>query len=313
MPVEEAVMVSITRVVCPVDFSDSSRHALAHAAAVAAWYEARLTVIHVFAPVPVVDVAASLQPYGMSPIALKEVDREDLLAILRRFVTPLTGQVPVDVLLLEAPDSRSEILAQAEALGADVLVMGAHGRSGVERLLLGSVTEKVLRKARCPVMVVPRHASDPATPQSAPFRRIVCAIDFSAGSERALAYALDFAQEADAQLTLLHAIEMPPELKEIPIDGDVNVDAVRAAAEAECLRRLRALVPADARTYCTVHTTVVAGRAHREILKLASAEQADLIVMGVQGRAALDLMLFGSNTQAVIRGASCPVLTVPQG
>ncbi len=306
-------MVSIRRVLCPVDLSDSSRHALAHAAAVAAWYDARLIVIHVFAAVPVVDVAASLQPYGMSPIALREVDRDDLLAVLRRFVTPVTGPLPVDVLLLEALDSRAEILAQAEALGADVLVMGAHGRSGVERLILGSVTEKVLRKARCPVLVVPRHASDPVTLHAAPFKRIVCAIDFSPGSVRALAYALDFAQEADAELTLVHAIEVPPELREIPVNGEVNVDAVRAAAEADCLRRLRDLVPASSRTYCTIHTMVVEGRAHRQILQLASEGQADLIVMGVQGRAALDLMLFGSNTQAVIRGASCPVLTVPQG
>jgi nucleotide-binding universal stress UspA family protein len=304
-------MISIDHILCPVDFSDSSRHALAHAAAVVAWYEARLTILHV-APMAGADAAATLQPYGLSPIAFREIDRDELLESLREFVTSAIGEVPFDLLLADAPDSRSEILAQAGALGPDVLVMGAHGRSGVERLLLGSVTEKVVRKARCPVLVVPRHAADPAQSRSAPFGRIVCAIDFSKGSERALAYALDFAEEADAQLTLLHAIEMPPELREIPTSGDVNVGPIRAAAEAECLRRLRALVPPGACDYCTIHTTVVEGRAYRHILDVAAGERADLIVMGVHGRGALDLMLFGSNTQAVIRGASCPVLTVAQ-
>ena len=304
-------MVSIKHILCPVDFSDSSRHALAHAVALAAWYEARLTVIHVFVQMPVVDVAAPLQPFGMTPVALTSMDRDHLLSVLRRFATPLSGSVPLDVVLLEAPDARSEIVAHAGVAGADMLVMGAHGRSGVERLLLGSVTEKVLRRARCPVLVVPRHAPDPAGVHGAPFRRILCPIDFSPASSRALAYALDFAEEADAHLTLLHAIEMPPELGEIPVHGEVNVDAVRAAAEAESLRRLRALVPAEARDYCTIHTAVVEGRAHRHILETASDQAADVIVMGVQGRGALDLLFFGSTTQAVVRGAGCPVLTVP--
>lgn len=306
-------MIAIRNILCPVDFSDASRHALAHASAIAAWYEARLIVMHVSAPVPVFDVASSLDMHLAPPVTLKALGRDDLLAVLRRFVTPVVGEAPVDMLLLEASDPRSEILAQAAALEADLLVMGAHGRSGFERLLVGSVTEKVLRKAGCPVLVVPHRAADPVPSESAPFRRIVCAIDFSSGSERALAYALDLAEEADAQLTLLHAIELPPELREIPVHGDVNVDAVRAAAEAECLRRLRALVPAEAHTYCTVHTTVIEGRAHRQIMKLAADEQADLIVMGIEGRGAVDLMVFGSNTQAVIRDAGCPVLAIPRG
>jgi nucleotide-binding universal stress UspA family protein len=304
-------MIPMTRILCPVDFSDSARHALTHAWAIAAWYGARLVVVHVFAPVPAADVAASLQPFGMPPpAALTEADRGQLLERLTRFVDPVARRMPAEVMLLEAPDARAEIVSQARTLAADLLVMGAHGRSGVERLVLGSVTEKVLRKAPCPVLVVPRHAADPAPSNGAPFRRILCPIDFSPASHRALAYALDFAQEADARLTLLHALEVPPELREVAISGDVNVDAIRAAAEADSLRRLRAIVPAAAREYCTIHTAVVEGRAHRHILQVAADEQSDVIVMGVQGRGALDLMLFGSNTQAVIRGAGCPVLTV---
>jgi len=304
-------MIALDHILCPVDLSESSKLALAHAAAVASWYESQLTVLHVFSNVPVFDVAPALGATTMPPVALRDIDREQLLDVVRQFAAPVTGDASVDVRLAEATDPRREILEQAKLLQANLIVMGTHGRSGFDHLLLGSVTEKVIRKAACPVMVVPRHASEAARSPAAPFKRIVCPVDFSASSIRALSYALDFAQEADARISVLHVIEMPPELGEFPFAKDVNINGIRAAAEAEQLQRLRALVPAGARDYCTVATQVAEGRAHKEILRVASEERADLIVMGIQGRGAVDLMLFGSNTHAVIRGAACPVLTVP--
>lgn len=304
-------MISIRRILCPVDLSESSRLATAHAAALAAWYESELTVLHVFSNVPVFDMAPALGSTVLPPVSLKEIDRSAMLHALQAFVAPVSGHAKVDVQLLEAPDPRREILAQAKALQADLVVMGTHGRSGFDHLLLGSVTEQIIRKAPCPVLVVPRHAAPAATSAAAPFKRIVCAVDFSAASIRALAYALDLAREADARISLVHVIEMPPELGEFPFAADFNVNGVRAAAEAEYLQRLRALIPQDARAYCTVATQVSEGRAHREILRVAAEEKAEVIVMGVQGRGAVDLMLFGSNAHAVIRGANCPVLIVP--
>jgi nucleotide-binding universal stress UspA family protein len=304
-------MIAIDRILCPVDFSECSSHAMGHAAAVAAWYQAPLTVLHVFSNIPVFDVAPALGVTTMPPVALREIDRSAMLDALRTFVAPVTSLARVDAQLLEAPDPRREILAQAASLGASLLVMGTHGRSGFDHLLLGSVTEKIIRKAPCPVLVVPRHAAEPATPDHPPFKRILCAVDFSETSVHALAYALDLAQEADARISLLHVIEIPPELGEFPLAKDVNINGIRAASEAEYLQRLRALIPPEARTYCSVATQVSEGRAHREILKAAAGENADLIVMGVQGRGAVDLLLFGSNTHAVIRAAACPVLAVP--
>ena len=305
-------MISFERILCPVDFSDSSKLALAHAAAVADWYESRLTVMHVFSNIPVFDVAPALGATTLPPVVIKDIDRDAVLQALRTFAAPVSGRVTTDVQLLESPDPRREILNQAASLPADLLVMGTHGRSGFDHLLLGSVTERVIRKAPCPVLIVPRHAA-PAAPASAPpFKHIVCGVDFSPSSIRALSYALGLAQEADARISLLHVIEMPPELGEFPFSKDVNINGIRAAAEAEYLQRLRALIPAEAREYCTVATQVSEGRANRELLRLAAEEKADLIVVGVQGRGAIDLLLFGSNTHAVIRGAACPVLTVPQ-
>lgn len=298
-------MVTLQHVVCPVDFSDSSRRALDYAAALATWYEARLTVLHVYVNLPVVD---AVPRFGGRAVSLHDNDPEVLKDTLRTFVAGVHCDAPITQQVAEGSSAERGLQEQIEALHPDLLVMGTHGRSGLERLLLGSVTERVIRTAPCPVLVVPPHAEGPG--RVGPFQRIVCAIDFSKASAQAVRYALDLAQEADAEIVLLHVIEMPPELHDAGVAAGIDVAQIRAAAEAECLARLRGLVPDEARTYCTVATEVVEGRAHREIVRVAMARHADLVVMGVQGRSAVDRLIFGSNTHAVLKSAPCPVLTV---
>jgi nucleotide-binding universal stress UspA family protein len=296
-------MVHISRILCPIDFSEFSRHALDHAAAVARWYEARLTVLYVFSAFSAMDM----------PLAtMDEKERQRIIAELRSFTDHVSSDVPLELRVEEADDIHREIIAQAQALHADLLVIGSHGRSGFEKLLLGSVTEKVIRKTPCPTMVVPRLAPDTPVNRPVHFRRILCSVDFSDGSLRALEYAVTLAEESDAQLTMLHVIEVPPELKENPLGEGFDVDRVRAEAEARSLQHLRELIPQDARMYSTVGTEVREGAAYWEILKVAAERTVDLIVMGVQGRGALDLLLFGSNTARVSRTARCPVLIVPR-
>jgi nucleotide-binding universal stress UspA family protein len=294
-------MIRIAHVLCPVDFSDISQHALEHAAAIARWYEARLTLLYVFSNFPVMDVP---------PLVLKAPERERLLAGLRGMAAAVPREVPVDCRIEEAPYVHEEILAQLDATHADLLVLGTHGRSGFQRLFLGSVTEKVIRKTTCPTMVVPPRA--PHVPAGAPvqFRRILCPVDFSESALDALAYAINMAEEADAQLTLLHVVEFSPPLTEVPLLPAPDLTRVREAAAAEARRKMHALIPESARTYCTVETAVVEGRAYREIHRHAIEHQCDLIVMGVHGRGALDLLVFGSTTHHVIRASACPVLIV---
>lgn len=306
-------MIEIRRVLCPIDFSDHSRHALDCALAIARWYGSRVTLLHVYTRWPPEDVTPPSRLEGAlySPSPDVEIDREALRRQMRDLVPEPAGEgVEVDVSLREAENVHREILAQAAATTADLIVIGSHGRTGFERLLLGSITEKILRKATCPVMVVPPRAADldPAVPVQ--FKRILCPIDFSPGSEVALPYALSLAEEADARLTLVHAIEIPPELYPSRDARHEHVAEIRAAAEAERLRALRALVPDGLDDYCTVETVVAEGRASREILRLAAERRSDLIVMGVQGRGAVDLLMFGSNTHEVIRAAPCPILTI---
>jgi nucleotide-binding universal stress UspA family protein len=294
-------MIRIANILCPVDFSEISQHALDHAAAIARWYEARLTVLYVFANLPTMD---------LPPLALEDADRERLMSDLRQMAAAVPRDVPVDFSIQEAPYVHEEILAQLGATRADLLVIATHGRSGFQRLFLGSVTEKVIRKATCPTLVVPPRAPDVPAGSPIQFRRILCAVDFSESSLEALAYAINTAEEADAQLTVLHVVEFPPMLMTEPVMPPLDLSGLRQSAAADARQKLQELIPEQARTYCTVETAVVEGRAYREILRYAAEQRSSLIVMGVQGRGAFDLLVFGSTTHHVIRASACPVLIV---
>ena len=294
-------MIRIAHVLCPVDFSEISQHALDHAAAIARWYEARLTLLYVFANLPTMD---------LPPLVLEDADRERLLSDLRRMSAAVPRDVPVEFSIQEAGFVHEEIVAQLGATHADLLVLGTHGRSGFQRLFLGSVTEKVIRKTTCPTLVVPPRAPDVPAGSPIQFRRILCAVDFSESSLDALAHAINMAEEANAQLTVLHVVEFPPILNVEPTMPAVDLSRLREAAASDGRRKLEELIPEEARTYCTVDTAVVEGRAYREILRQATERQSDLIVMGVHGRGALDLLVFGSTTHHVIRTSACSVLIV---
>jgi nucleotide-binding universal stress UspA family protein len=207
-----------------------------------------------------------------------------------------------------------EILARADAMPADLLVLGTHGRSGFERLALGSVTEKVLRKTTRPVLTVPRGLGDVIPAPPILFTRIVCAVDFSECSMHALNYAMSLAQQADAHLTVLHVLElpldMPHEAHETIAAGPRDLREYIALAEEDRRARLKDAIPDSVRAYCVVDTVLATGKPYREILRVAAETKSDLIVIGIHGRGVADLLFFGSTTQHVVRQASCPVLTL---
>jgi nucleotide-binding universal stress UspA family protein len=297
-------MISITRILCPVDFSGHSRLALDYATALARWYEAEVVAFHAYA---VATVPATIGAFPAATSVGLPLTREEILRDLDVFVRPVhAAQVPARTIVTTGSAAHS-ILELAEKLPASLIVMGTHGASGFERLMLGSVTEKVLRKASCPVLVVPRHADAPSG-KPIVFRRILCAVDFSPCSRKAVSYALSLAEEAGGALTFLHVVEG---FDDEPVTTvHFNVPEYRQHLERAAAERLAELVPSETRTWCECRTVVRGGKAYREILQSAKAMEADLIVVGVRGRNAVDLALFGSTTNHVVRGAECPVLTV---
>jgi nucleotide-binding universal stress UspA family protein len=301
-------MVEFKRILCPVDLSELSVRTLAYAGAVAKWYDAHLTALHVVPAFVPVDIQTGVPVEPVSMVYLYPVARDEVLDQLSQTVAAAGLTVDTVTLTTEAGDASSTVVDQALAMRADLLVMGTHGRSGFDRFFLGSVTEKVLRKAPCPVMTVPPHA--PAAPSAEiALRTILCPIDFSSAALEAFGFALDLARRSDASVILLSAIEFLAE-EEPHESAHFNVPEFRAYLLEDARQRLESLVSGEPRLNRGVRTVVVAGRAHHEILRIAADESADLIVMGAQGRGGVALALFGSTTQQVVRGASCAVLTV---
>lgn len=214
----------------------------------------------------------------------------------------------VETVLVEG-DPIEEILKAGAEGPADLIVLGTHGRGGFQRLVLGSIAEKVLRRAACPVLTVPPRAVVTPADTAPALRHILCPVEFSEASLRALEFAYSLAKESNARITLLHAVEALAGVEPLEHAGAVMTEWLRFQEE-NARKRLAGLVPAGARDWCNPEILVATGRAYAEILRAAGRSASDLIVMGVQGRGALDLMLFGSTTQHVVRQAACPVLTV---
>ena len=166
-----------------------------------------------------------------------------------------------------------EVIHAAEGLPADLLVIGTHGRSGFDRLLLGSTTEKLLRKAPCPVLTVPARAPN-AAPVGALCTRVLCAVDFSPVSLRALALAESLANEAAGQLCVLHVLE-PASIFE-PVVASGREASVGADARRDAQQRLEALISSDTRAFTDVSHAVAAGKPYREILRTAAEQASDL-------------------------------------
>ena len=303
-------MLQFRNVLCPIDFSAISAGALTYAVTLARWYDAHLEVLH---------VAPALDEPGVPPDAgggeQASPARDRVIAAVQR-VAGAAGAPDLRFTALALTGRADEMIAsRARALPADLLVMGTHGRSGFNRLLLGSVTEKVLRQVTCPVLTVPPAAPDRPAPPT--FKVIVCALDSSPSAVKALHYALDLGRQAGGRVIVVHALEYtdPEEMPEpSPFDPchEVMADSRRRRQSwiDRARQRLQAQLAEEPTTWCEIEPIVAIDRAYKAILRHAGDAKADLIVMGAQGAGGLELMVYGSNTQHVLRAAACPVLTV---
>ena len=183
----------------------------------------------------------------------------------------------------------------------EVIVIGTHGRRGFDRLVLGSTTDRVMRKATCPVLVVsnPSHKALGTGPEGRHrLSRILYCTDCSNNSERALGYAISLAAEYSAELTLLHVADNAPNL------------ARAEAIIAERTQELDKLVSETERKNLNVRSAVRFGKAYEEIVRHATEAQQSLIIMTARGGDAVDRAVFGSTSYRVIQLGPCPVLAI---
>jgi len=292
-------MPKIERILCPIDFSEFSERAYDYAQSLAWHYKATLFLQHV------IDSLTPYYPYFAYPDPYHELCRKlraDAEQQLQEFAKKHSWRGIQPRCNVEDGVATDVILRLAEAEAVNLIVMGTHGLGGLDHLALGSVTEKVLRNARCPVLAVrnPAHAFAPpgADPDLVQLHRILYCTDFSDPSEQAFDHAVSLAAEYHAELTMLHVFEAPPG----PADIESEI--------AKVLERLKERISPEARKSGMTKAAVRIGKAYQQIIELALESQTDLIVMGVRGRHALDLVVFGSTTYRVLQLGPCPVLVV---
>ncbi len=295
-------MVEIKLILCPIDFSEFSIRAYHRALSLAVHYRAKVVVQHVVElwRYPYADFAATAGDYA----EFRRVLGEGGLERLQEFVKKNPHYDIQPELVVQEGIAPDLILSFAETQKTDVIVMGTHGRRGFDRLVLGSVTDRVMRKAPCPVLAVTNHPNDAMAEGKAWGRvhhlsRILYCTDFSENSKPALNYAISAAEEYDAELTLLHVLE------EVPSPAKTE-EAIATATE-----QLRKLIPREGRRTLKIRTEVRIGKPYLQIIQLALEEQLDMVTMGVSGRGALDRAVFGSTTYRVLQLGPCPVLAVP--
>ena len=295
------------RILCPVDFSEFSRHALDEAIAIAHLYDGCVTALHVF------PIAIPADPFGgladFQPFRLTDRHRAYILRQLSTFATA-EGAEPsrITVALREGTDIDAEILEAADRMRPDLIVMGTHGRSGFQHVMLGSVAEKVLHKAPYPVLTVPRKAPDAVPAGPVPFARVLCGIDFSDCSLAALRDAISLVSESGAHLDVLSVVQLIP-MYETVSGVPLYYPGLLGDLKADVWKRLNSVV-AEAAPEMPVERLVTVGSPHREIVRVAIERQAELVVLGAYSHGPIDRVFFGSTTNHVVRQARCPVLTV---
>jgi len=301
-------MIPVRRILCPTDFSDFSKRALEEATLLARRFGGVLHVQHI-ANGRSADSATrphhpSAIPATAAPSPLAE---EALREELRRFVEPAERAGVALEIELTWGHPVSAILERARSLCPDLLVIGTHGRSGFEHSVLGSVAEKVVRKAPCPVLTLRADSPVSARPS-----HILCPVDESDSTRRTLRWALTMGNHANACVEVVHVFEVLPELPAVALFWASDQLQVM---KRHSRRRLQAMLTEIRKAEgvspkAGLGVTVLSGKAHREIVAAAQARRSDLIVIGVHGRGVADRVLFGSTAHHVVREATCPVLSV---
>jgi nucleotide-binding universal stress UspA family protein len=301
---EPAMRQPMQRIICATDFSPASQSALSYAMALARELGAQLMVCHV------VDLPA-YAAYGEALVGHVEARLAETTLVQQRLAEFVGSGAPPWEPLTADGNPAEEIARLADSQRADLLITGSRGMGGLKRLLLGSVTARLMQIAHVPLLVVRRRdAPAPEGGGSVRLRRILVGCDFSVDAERALALGLDLAQEFQAELHLVHVIE-PSFYLELSKTASELAGELYGEVRLRLEAKLSQMVPEEARLWCTPQTALLSGRADEELCRYAAEREIDLMVLGTRGLGLVEKLLIGSTTDRVARRALCPVLSVP--
>jgi nucleotide-binding universal stress UspA family protein len=283
---------NLNAVIFATDFSVCSENAGLYAALMAELFSAKLLVTHAFT------LSQAAMEVELDPSMLSQ-QRKNLQLLLTEEASSLASDSieAIPILLDGNPD---EVLPRlADKYQPSLLVLGTHGGGWVERKLIGSVAEKVLRSTRWPALTIGPQVRA-ATSGTWPFHHILYATDLTAAAARAAVFAVLFAQAFGAEIDVLNviaggAVDHPDRLGEIRRRFYSALDAV---------------VPEQAKEFCNARTFVEVGNAHEQILNHIKERSIDLLILGIKKTSHLGMETRTSGAFQLVVDAECPVLTV---
>lgn len=288
------------QVLLATDFSRPAMRAYAYAAKLATAFTTRLVILNVLEGPPVLD-----REFPVNALYLKQLQEEadcELAKLVRLAKMDGVSAEP----WLEYGIPAQCIAKAAEKRSAALIVLGTHGRTGWNRVLLGSTAEAVVREAPCPVLTVRVMEESVELPGAASIERLLVPIDFSEFAQEALEYATLLAKQLNTRVRLVHAMMAAAYPLDFALFGVSEEQALREKVH-EHLDKLVSVVKADgvvAEGSCEV------GAPGEVILKHAKEVGAGAVVMGTHGRRGLSHLALGSVAEYVVRHAACPVFTV---
>lgn len=293
---------NIKRILLSTDFSSTANLALEQAIILAAKYDAELVVLH--ARLIHEDDPAQL-PEKLAYLELAEDQIEGELYKYIEGCTNRAGNLAIQHDVIRGYSAHSAILSYLNEHQFDLIVLGTHGRSNLQHLLLGSVAEKIVRYAPCPVLTISRDAQ-----VKKEFHKIVVPFDFSDQTMKAVHTAIDLAEDA-AKIELLYVFEkdVHPTLYEWGMASALEMmPDVRSKAERKMDELIRELPVGN----YSIRKIIVQGAAYKKIAEHINQHDADLVIMATKGLVGLDRFLLGSTTEQVIRAVHRPILTVKE-
>ncbi|MBS3809969.1 MAG: universal stress protein [Desulfobacterales bacterium] len=299
---------NIRRILCATDLSEVSRIVVPYGIALASKLNAELYVCHVI-DLPTISV------YGeavFDPVT----QQQRFMDFARKEIENQLRDAPAESTpLITLGHTTEEISRLAWEYDIDLVITVTHGRSGLKRLFLGSVTARLMRILGCPLLVLRAFGETEEKParRKLPFERILVGCDFSGDSNAAFECSLNLAQEFESELHLVHVVE-PTEYKEHLKFPSRPGEPLEKSFHDSIREKLSAMVPEEAMNWCSgLQTSVLVGKPYAELVGYAEKKDIDLIALGVRGHGMVENLLVGSTTDRVVRRAPCPMISVNPG
>ncbi len=320
------------KIMCTMDFSDYSPTILSYSVALCKEFGAKLFLCHVVMNVPLI---LGTSETSLDPVKLQKEHNQSARELLEKMAAEIS--IPHEILIGKG-DAADEISRIAREKEIELVVTATQGQSAVARLIIGSVTEKLMKTIHCPLVVLhtQKHEFIPAPDHGIKMDKILVGCDFSPDSRFAFDYGISLAQEFQATLYLAHVVKPTENLglkQESYLDitpGDyyrltssrhfLEITPEKQEEKLKIIKDIRTrlthqlhrMVPEESRHWCTPETVLLDGEPYQELIQYARDEKMDLIVLGIRGHTLLEKLMVGSTPHRVIRQSPCPVLVVRQ-